>query len=179
MSETNLIGLENTMSSKSKSAGSIAPKERINISYKPAVGNAKEGVELPFKVLVLGDFTLRGVDSPLEERALININRNNFSSVMADLDLKVNFSVENKMSTAEGDAIEVSLDINKLSDFEPDSIIEQVDELKKVLELRDALKALKGPIGNSPQMRKQIRQILSDDKSRTDLRRELGMPVSK
>ena len=83
------------------------------------------------------------------------------------------------MSTAEGDAIEVSLDINKLSDFEPDSIIEQVDELKKVLKLRDALKALKGPIGNSPQMRKQIRQILSDDKSRTDLRRELGMPVSK
>ena len=48
---------------------------------------------------------------------------------MADLDLKVNFSVENKMSTAEGDAIEVSLDINKLSDFEPDSIIEQVAAL--------------------------------------------------
>lgn len=167
------------MSTRAKNAGSVAPKERINISYKPAIGNAKEGVELPFKVLILGDFTLRGTDSPLEERALMNINRNNFSSVMAGLDLKVNFSVENKMSTVKGDAIEVSLDINKLSDFEPDSIIEQVDELKKVLELRDALKALKGPIGNSPQMRKQIRQILSDDKSRTDLRRELGMPVSK
>ena len=163
------------MASKSKSAGSIAPKERINISYKPAVGNAKEGVELPFKLLVLGDFTQRETDSPLEEKELLSLNNHNFSNVMSSLDLKLEFSVENKMSSQESDAINISLDINSLSDFEPDSIIDKVDELKAVLELRDALKALKGPIGNSPQMRKQIRQILDDDASRTVLKRELGL----
>ena len=163
------------MASKSKSAGSIAPKERINISYKPAVGNAKEGVELPFKLLVLGDFTQRETDSPLEEKELLSLNNHNFSNVMSSLDLKLEFSVENKISSEKSDAINISLDINSLSDFEPDSIIEKVDELKAVLELRDALKALKGPIGNSPQMRKQIRQILEDDASRNVLKRELGL----
>ena len=163
------------MASKSKSAGSIAPKERINISYKPAVGNAKEGVELPFKLLVLGDFTQRETDSPLEEKELLSLNNHNFSNVMSSLDLKLEFSVENKISSEKSDAINISLDINSLSDFEPDSIIDKVDELKAVLELRDALKALKGPIGNSPQMRKQIRQILDDDASRTVLKRELGL----
>lgn len=163
------------MASKSKSAGSIAPKERINISYKPAVGNAKEGVELPFKLLVLGDFTQRETNSPLEEKELLSLNKHNFSNVMSSLDLKLEFSVENKISSEKSDAINISLDITSLSDFEPDSIIDKVDELKAVLQLRDALKALKGPIGNSPQMRKQIRQILDDDASRTVLKRELGL----
>ena len=167
------------MSNRTKNSGSVAPKERINISYRPAVGNAKEGVELPFKLLVLGDFTQTQSDSTLEERKLININKHNFSDVMADLDLKVDFCVENKMSKASGETIDISLDIKALSDFEPDNIIQQVDELKKVLELRDALKALKGPIGNSPQMRKQIRQLLADETSRTELKRELGLSVKK
>ncbi|MCF4976367.1 type VI secretion system contractile sheath small subunit, partial [Pseudomonas lactis] len=39
--------------------GSVAPKERINITFKPAVGSAQEDVELPLKLLVLGDFSLR------------------------------------------------------------------------------------------------------------------------
>ena len=33
--------------------GSIAPKERVNIVYRPATGDAKEEVELPLKVLVM------------------------------------------------------------------------------------------------------------------------------
>lgn len=36
--------------------GSVAPKERINITFKPAVGSAQEDVELPLKLLVLGIF---------------------------------------------------------------------------------------------------------------------------
>jgi type VI secretion system protein ImpB len=163
------------MSSLAKNAGSVAPKERINISYRPATGAAKEGVELPFKVLVLGDFTQKPDDSTVESRKLININKQNFDAVMNDLDLKVNFSVENKIIESADDPIDISLDIKKLKDFEPDNIIEQVDALKQVLKLRDALKSLKGPLGNSPQMRKQIQRLLSDEESRQALKREIGL----
>ena len=34
----------------------VAPKERINIVYQPATGGRKEQIELPLKVMVLGDF---------------------------------------------------------------------------------------------------------------------------
>ena len=49
------------------SQGSVAPKERVNIVYRPATGDAQAEVELPLKLLVLGDYTLRNDDTPIEE----------------------------------------------------------------------------------------------------------------
>ena len=46
----------------------VAPKERVNIVYRPATGDAKEEVELPLKLLVMGDFTGKPGDQPLEKR---------------------------------------------------------------------------------------------------------------
>ena len=54
--------------------GSVAPKERINIVYKPAT-NMDEEIELPFKMMVMGDFTGRADDTPLEDRSRINIDK--------------------------------------------------------------------------------------------------------
>ena len=45
--------------------GSVAPKERVNIVYRPATGDAKEEIELPLKLLVIGDFTQRPDDRML------------------------------------------------------------------------------------------------------------------
>ena len=158
----------------SKNSGSVAPKERINISYRPATGGAKERVELPFKVLVMGQFTPAPDEVVLEERATKNIDRTNFDEVMSGMDLKLDFTVPNKLS-ADGDDIAVSLDPNSLKDFEPDSIVQAVPELQKVLELREALKALKGPLGNTPKMRKTIQLMLEDKDSRKKLMQELGL----
>lgn len=41
-----------------KGSGSVAPKERINIKYVPATDGEQAEVELPHKMLVLGDFGL-------------------------------------------------------------------------------------------------------------------------
>lgn len=49
--------------------GSVAPKERVNIVYRPATGDAKEDVELPLKLLVVGDFTLKETNTPVENRS--------------------------------------------------------------------------------------------------------------
>jgi len=163
------------MSSRSKNVGSVAPKERINISYRPATGSAKDGVELPFKVLIMGDFTQSFDGAVIEERKLNKINKYNFDEVMEKLDLKLNFSVKNKILANSDDTIDISLNIKSLSDFEPDNIIVQVEELKQVLKLREALKSLKGPLGNSPQMRKQIQRLLADEDSRNELKREIGL----
>ncbi len=63
---------------------SVAPKERVNITYKPATGNAKEEVELPLKMLMLGDYTGRPDPRPLEDRKPINVDKDNFSKVMSE-----------------------------------------------------------------------------------------------
>ena len=165
------------MSSKSKSAGSVAPKERINISYRPATGNAKESVELPFKVLVLGDFDLKESKDSLEDRAMTNINNANFDDVMAEMDLSLDFTVPDLVTSRGGD-IRVNIDIDKLADFYPDNICNNVPELTQILALREALKSLKGPLGNSPSMRKRVQSILSDGASRKALMKEIGYKKS-
>lgn len=155
---------------------SIAPKERVNITYKPATGDAKEEVELPLKLLVVGDFTLKQDDRAIEDREPINIDKNNFNDVLKAQNLNLQFNVQNKLSNGETDEeIPVSLKFDSIKDFEPDQVVEQVPELKKLMELREALTALKGPLGNVPEFRKKLQEAISDDGIREKILKELGI----
>jgi type VI secretion system protein ImpB len=156
--------------------GSVAPKERVNITYKPATGDAKEEVELPLKLLVVGDFTLKADERPVEDRAPININKDNFQDVLREQKLSLDLNVPNKLEKEDStDNLAVKLSIESLADFEPDAIVEKVPELKKMMELREALKALKGPLGNIPAFRKQLQELVQDEGSRQKLLTELGL----
>jgi type VI secretion system protein ImpB len=155
--------------------GSVAPKERVNIVFKPATGGAQEEVELPFKMLMLGDYTGREDDTPLEERKTVSIDKDNFNEVMRSHNLGLNFSVKNTLSGEEGDDLSVDLKIENLKDFEPESIIHQVPELNQLLELRNALTALKGPLGNVPAFRRKLEAMVQDDESRNKLLQELDL----
>lgn len=155
--------------------GSVAPKERVNITYKPAIGDAKEEVELPLKLLLLGDYTMRSDPRPLEDRKPINVDKDNFSKVMAEQKLALNFNVKNALSENPDDELTVGLKFRRLSDMEPEAVANQVPELKKLLELRAALTALKGPLGNEKAFRNKIQQILADPAARNKLIGELGL----
>lgn len=160
--------------------GSVAPKERINITFKPATGNAQEEIELPLKLLVLGDFTQRADDRKVEDRKPIGIDKNSFDEVLAKQDLSLTLNVPNRLQEdKEDDELGISLSVNSMKDFNPANLVEQVPELKKLMELRDALVALKGPLGNAPTFRKAIEGVLADEESRTRVLGELGLGTSQ
>jgi type VI secretion system protein ImpB len=144
---------------------SVAPKERINIRYKPATGDQKEEVELPFKMVVVGDFTQREDSTPVEERARIEVNKDTFADVMKAQKLELNISVKDRLSDDGGD-MSVRLPVSSLRDMEPDQIVREVPQLKKLLELRAALTALKGPLGNVPAFRRAIQNLVDDPTAR-------------
>ncbi|MFO0692542.1 MAG: type VI secretion system contractile sheath small subunit [Polyangiales bacterium] len=154
---------------------SVAPKERVNITYKPATGDAQSEVELPLKMLVLGDFTGKKDNRPVEERKPINVDKDNFNQVMAEQKLGTSVSVADKLSEEAGATRSVSLQFKTLGDFTPDGVVQQVPELAQLLELRNALIALKGPLGNIPGFRKKIQSLLADEDSRKKLMDELGL----
>ena len=154
---------------------SVAPKERVNIVYKPA-GDAQEDVELPLRILMLGDFTGKAdEDTPVEERKPINIDKDNFNDVLAEYNVGVDLSVPDTLSGEEGAEMAVSLKFKSIKDFNPEGVVDQVPELKTLLDLRNALNALKGPLGNVPAFRKKIQKLLGDDASREKLMAELGV----
>ncbi|MGI0118368.1 type VI secretion system contractile sheath small subunit [Zooshikella sp. RANM57] len=155
--------------------GSVAPKERINISYKPETGGAQEDVELPLKMLVVSDFTLREDDRLIEERKTISVDKDNFNEVLKKQSLAIDIAVPNTLSKNEDDDMGLSLKFENIRDFEPESIVKQVPELNQLLELRNALVALKGPLGNAPAFRKAIQNVLNDAESREKLLQELGL----
>lgn len=154
---------------------SVAPKERVNIVYRPATGDAKEEVELPLKFLVMGDFTGAQDDRPVEDRKPVNIDKDNFDDVLAASDVKMQVSIPNKLSSVPDAQMTVDLDFKRIKDFDPDTIIQKVPELKQLIELREALKALKGPLGNVPEFRKKVQDLVKDPGARDRLLKELNL----
>jgi type VI secretion system protein ImpB len=155
--------------------GSVAPKERVNIVYKPATGDAKEEVELPLKLLVVGDFSQAADDRMVEDRDPVNIDKDNFNDVLKAQNLELNLNVADKISGAEDEEMGVNLKFESLKDFDPDAIVKKVPELAKLMELREALKALKGPLSNVPDFRKKVQGLVADEGARERLLKELGI----
>ena len=101
-----------------------------------------------------------------------------FDEVLAKQELQVTLSVPNRLQEEGAEELAVGLRIGSMKDFNPASLVEQVPEMKKLMELRNALVALKGPLGNAPAFRKAIEGVLADDESRSRVLGELGLDAT-
>ncbi|MDW6004924.1 type VI secretion system contractile sheath small subunit [Vibrio mangrovi] len=155
--------------------GSVAPKERINIKYVPATGDQQAEIELPLKTLVIGDFKGHTEETPVEDRQSVSVDKNNFESVMRESNLQISATVKNKLSDDPDAELPVELSFKSLQDFAPDSVAAQVPELNKLIELREALVALKGPLGNIPAFRDRLQALIASEESREKLLAELDI----
>jgi type VI secretion system protein ImpB len=154
---------------------SVAPKERVNITYKPATGDASEQVELPLKILALGDFTGRDDERALEDRKPVNVDTESFDEVLREHQVAIDLSVPDRLTGEAGSELSVHLDIRTMRDFEPENVCRAVPELSKLLALREQLTALKGPLGNVPSFRKKLAALLESEDARSALESELGL----
>ena len=154
----------------------VAPKERVNVRYRSDKGGAYQSVELPFKMMVVGDFTKAEDERTIEERKPVSIDKENFDDVLRNQKVSVDVAVTNQLSEEENpDPFELSLNFKSMKDFSPENVARQVPELNKLLELREALVALKGPLGNVPAFRKAIENIIADDEQRDKFLGELKL----
>lgn len=149
------------------------PASRVNIKYVKYVGDAQEEVELPLKLLLVGDYTMREDDTPLEDRKKININKNNFESVMREQKLGLKFSVKNVLSEDPEAELPVDLKFESLDDFLPENIASQIPDLQVLLEVRKLLMDLKGRVVNNTDFRLALSKILSDPGKLQELRDQL------
>lgn len=165
--------------SSQKNDGSIAPRERVNIKFTPKTGSQSVEVELPLNLLVTGDLTGGVDDTPLEERQSVAINRNNFNAVLEQAGIGRDFAVPSTLGESPDAHMSINLKVKSLADLAPDNIAAQVPEMRKMLELREALVALRGPMGNIPAFRAQLKALLNNEESREQLIAELGISGRK
>ncbi len=154
---------------------SVAPKERVNIVYRSETGGQQEEVELPLRLLVTGDFTGKPDDRGLEEREVRGIDKDNFDEILKGQGLGLNISVPNKLSGRPEEEMSVKLIFESVKDFEPERVAQQVPELKRLLELREALRSLRSPLANIPEFRKKVQELVKDESTRNQLLKEMGI----
>jgi type VI secretion system protein ImpB len=87
-------------------------------------------------------------------------------------------SVKDKLGDDPDADVDLTLDFKSMADFHPDNIVRSFPALGKLMELRDALRALKGPLGNVSQFRRHLGDIVKDEKARAALLKELNVSTA-
>jgi type VI secretion system protein ImpB len=149
---------------------------RVNISYEVETGGAIEEKELPFVMAVLGDFTGQPIEplEKLKDRKFAEVTLDNFDDVLASMKPHVAFSVDNKLSDDE-DAGKLAIDLTfkSLDDFSPDRVAQNVEPLRKLLELRSQLGDLRGKIQSNDRLDEILQATLGDEEKLKKLKAEL------
>jgi len=150
---------------------------RVQITYDVEIGGAIELKELPFVVGVLGDLTGQP-EKPLprlKDRKFVEVNPDNFDTVLEGMKPHLSFSVENKLSE-ESDAanLKVDLKFSKLEDFEPQNVARQVKPLKELLDLRTRLSDLRGSLQGNDKLEELLLETVGNTEKMEKLKAEMG-----
>jgi len=149
---------------------------RVHITYDVETGGAIELKELPFVVGVLGDFTGQPVEPlpKLKERKFIEVNPDNFDTVLEGMKPHLAFSVENKLSD-EPDAPNLKIDLNfkSMDDFEPENVARQVKPLKELLDLRTRLSDLRGSLQGNDKLEELLLDAVGNTEKLDKLKTEI------
>jgi type VI secretion system protein ImpB len=149
---------------------------RVNITYDVEVGGAIELKELPFVVGVLGDFVGKPEEPlpALKNRKFVEIDPDNFNQVMAGMKPRVAYNIDNKLQN-DGSQMGVDLKFNNIEDFEPDSIVQQVDPLRKLVEARQKLSDLLSKMDGNEKLETILNDVIGDADKQKQLSDSLGL----
>ena len=153
---------------------------RVHITYDVEVGGAIETKEIPFVVGVMGDFSGKP-DEPLarmRDRKFIEIDRDNFDSVLSGMKPKVSLRVDNKL-TNDDSKLGVELRFNKMEDFEPDQVVQQVEPLRRLVQGRQRLSDLISKMDGNEKLENILQDILQNTSMQQQLGSQLGIDTSK
>ena len=155
---------------------------RVHITYDVETGGAIEKKELPFVMGVFGDFT--GMpEEPLprlKDRKFVELNPDNFDSVLAAMKPHLAFSVENKISDdPDAGQLRVDLRFRSLDDFSPTQVAKQIRPLNQLLELRTKLSDLRGSLQGNDKLEELLLNAVGDTEKLNKLKGEIGSKEEK
>lgn len=138
---------------------------RVQMTYDVEIGDAIEKKELAFVTGVIGDFSGdSAVARPrLKDRKFVGIDADNFDEVMAGVEPRAVYRVADEIGQSGGE-FAVELKFKSMEDFRPESVVQQVEPLKQLLEARTKLADLRNKLAGN----EKLEDILSDVLSSTE-----------
>ncbi|EOV0103961.1 TPA: type VI secretion system contractile sheath small subunit [Vibrio vulnificus] len=151
-------------------------KPRVHITYDVETEGTSLKKELPFVVGVMGDFAGQNTEAlkPLKDRRFIQIDRDNFDDVLKKMSPSVEFKVKNTM-VDDGTEFAVNLQFQSMKDFEPASIVRQVDPLRQLMDTRNKLRDLMTKVDRSEELENVLEAVLNNTDNLSKLADELKL----
>lgn len=148
---------------------------RVQITYDVEVGDAIQMKEIPFVVGVLGDLS-GNPDEPLpklKDRKFVEIDRDNFNTVLAGMKPRLAYKVDNKL-TDDDSKISVELRFKSLDDFHPERVAEQITPVRKLVEARKKLSDLLSKLDGNDKLEELLKEVINSTESLEQLGKEIG-----
>jgi type VI secretion system protein ImpB len=151
---------------------------RVHITYEVEKGGAIENKELPFSLAVVGDFASQenvaeDKKTKVKDRKFVSVDQTTFDNVLSAMAPKTSFRVKNVITEQSGE-FGVNLEFNALDDFSPEAVVQQVEPLKKLVELRAQFSNLRSKVVSSEKLEDGLMTLLKNTEQVQQLAQEAG-----
>ena len=146
---------------------------RVQLTYDVEIGDAIEQKEIPFVVGVMGDFSGNSESQlpKLKDRKFVNVDLDNFDDVMKGIEPRSVYRVKNTLDEKGGE-FAVDLKFKSIDDFRPESVVQQVEPLRQLLEARSKLSDLRNKLAGNDKLEDVLSEVLSNTESLQKLGKE-------
>lgn len=151
------------------------PKSRITLTYKTEVQGEPAVVDLPLRLMVLGDFsagTSKDRKLELDQRGLRSLNGSNIGEIMKDMNINLDMVVSDKINP-EGQDLRVQLNIDSLKSFSPEEVAKQVPQLRSLLLLKKLLEEIQSNVANKKEFAQLLNKLYTNKESLEKMKEKL------
>lgn len=137
---------------------------RVQITYDVHIGDAIEMKELPFVVGILSDLAGNPIQplARLKDRKFVNLDKDNFDDVMEAIGPRLTMRVDNRLTDDADAQLGVELNFKSMDDFNPISIVNQVESLRKLYEARQRLTDLLAKLDGNDALDALLQDIIGN-----------------
>ncbi|WP_444944028.1 type VI secretion system contractile sheath small subunit [Microbulbifer sp. ZKSA006] len=131
------------------------PKSRMTLRYKTEINGQPEDLELPLRILIMGDFSgPNGSKLPLADRKIISFKGNNINPVIDKMNVQV--------SVTDADERIHTIPIKDVDSFHPFNVCKNISSLNDMVRSKRALNTLLSSINNSAKFRDALKSLINN-----------------
>ncbi|WP_299494618.1 type VI secretion system contractile sheath small subunit [uncultured Shewanella sp.] len=129
------------------------PKSRMTLRYNTEIKGDSEDVELPLRILILGDFSGKSSEkADFSERSITRFDGKNLNAVLEKMKVKA--------SVQDADGISHSVPISSVDSFMPHSVCNEIQNMNDLVKFKKMLNTLLSSINNSGKFRQALKNLI-------------------
>ena len=131
-----------------------------------------------FKVIFDGSFEIcfsENIAKHIHDKRAFRVPPGSSATAMSDRNMILLFGFENFDGIGAWRDTDGGFRVDAAGALVTGEVFNGPAELKRLLDLRESLKSLKGPMSNVPEFRKKIQELVKDETARKQLLKEMGI----